>query len=158
MLGEFPESGSIQPLGSHVENLAATLGSLSQSQGLLIHILGGIDERGLDTSILQPVHLVLHQGDQGRYDDGQTVQKSGRNLIADGLASPGRHNTQAVLPIQDGLDQILLTRTKGLISKIPLQRLLCILDVHHGSPVYCPGRSQAVGETIMWSIVTGMHH
>ena len=57
-------------------------------------------DHGPDAPVLQSGHLVRHEGDQGRNDDGQrprlVVARQGRHLVAQRLAAAGRQEPQDV--------------------------------------------------------------
>ena len=42
------------------------------------------------------IHLVLHEGDQRRNDNGRALHHQGRKLIAQRLSTPGRHEHKCV--------------------------------------------------------------
>jgi len=59
-------------------------------------VQAGIEIGGFDAGLEQGVHLVLHQGDQGRDDDGAAGPEQGGNLVAERLAAAGGHQHQGV--------------------------------------------------------------
>ena len=46
----------------------------------------------------EAIHLILHQGDQWRHNDGDTGPVQRRDLVADRLPSPGRHEDKISPP------------------------------------------------------------
>ena len=58
---ESPESFGFQPFGGHIQQLDLSGGGLGQHHALFVRILRGIDVCGVQTSVVQPVHLVAHQ-------------------------------------------------------------------------------------------------
>ena len=56
-----------------------------------------VDEAHRQAQRLELIDLILHQGDQRRDDQGQTVQGDGGQLVAEALTPAGGHDTQAVL-------------------------------------------------------------
>ena len=63
------------------------------------------------------VHLVLHQGDQRRDDDGSALQHDSGQLIAQRFAATGGHDDKGVTSIQHTLDDGLLISLKCLKPK-----------------------------------------
>jgi hypothetical protein len=57
-----------------------------------------VDARGANAQRRQAVHLVLHQGDQRRDDQRDTLAGDRGQLVAETLAPAGRHDAQAVVP------------------------------------------------------------
>ncbi len=64
---KFQKVIAFQPLRGYVDNLVGTLRRKGQRTSNLPLCQGGIDERGVDAYLVQGLHLILHQGDQGRY-------------------------------------------------------------------------------------------
>ena len=76
-------------LGCHVQQVVLSLSHLGITVESLAAVQRGIDECGMDTARTEHIHLVLHQGDQGGYHQGQTMplrislgQGQGRDLVA----------------------------------------------------------------------------
>ena len=66
----------------------------------------------IDVSLTQTCHLILHERDERRDDQGQPGQESRRQLIAERLALPGRHDRHRIAPSQHRANDLLLTRSK----------------------------------------------
>ena len=47
------------------------------------------------------IHLVFHQCNQGGYYNGRTLLDKGRQLVAEGLTTPGGHQDKCVTAGQD---------------------------------------------------------
>ncbi len=54
------------------------------------------------------VHLILHQGDERRYDDGDAVHDERRQLVAERFAAARGHEHESVAPRQQIADHRLL--------------------------------------------------
>ena len=61
---------------------------------------------------------VLHEGNERRNDQGHAGHHQGRQLEADRLPGPGRHDGQAVPSLEEGLDDLVLARPERRIAKI----------------------------------------
>jgi len=65
--------------------------------------------RRRDTHLPESLHLIFHQRDQRRNDNGHPAEQQGRDLIADRLTGSGRHDRQHVPSGQDRIDRLLLS-------------------------------------------------
>ena len=65
----------------------------------------------------QVLHLILHQGNKGRNDQGIALQNQARHLEAEGLAASRRQNGQHVPSCQDGRNDFPLPRTEGSVPE-----------------------------------------
>ena len=123
--GEFQKTVRQQPLRRHVDQLVSAQLGPTQDLPLLGCRQGGIEKGRRDARLLQRRHLVLHQGDQRRYHQGQSLQQQGRDLIAETLPAPGGHDPKDVLPRQNRVDQRLLPVPKERKAEaLPQNRLL----------------------------------
>ena len=60
-----------------------------------------LSARGRDAASLQAIHLVLHQGDERRDDDGRCSPRSGGgSLVAERLAAAGGHDDEGVAALR----------------------------------------------------------
>jgi hypothetical protein len=71
-----------------------------------------VKRRRRDLALLQAGHLILHERDERRNDQGQPGQEGRRQLIAERLALPGRHDRHRIAPSQHGANDLLLARPK----------------------------------------------
>jgi hypothetical protein len=62
-------------------------------------------------------HLVLHQGDERRDDDGRARPQQGRDLVAQRLAAAGGHQHQRVAAGGDPVDDRRLLAAEGGIAE-----------------------------------------
>jgi hypothetical protein len=60
----------------------------------------------------QGIHLVFHQGDEGRYDQRDPGEDQGRKLIAERFSPSGGHNHQGIFSGEDGFEDLFLTGAK----------------------------------------------
>ena len=82
---------------------------------------GAVEEQRRHAQRVELLHLVLHQGDQGRDDDGQAGEDQGRELVAQRLAAPGRHDHQRILPGEDVGDDFALQGPEFIVTKHGLE-------------------------------------
>ncbi len=68
--------------------------------------------RCCDLPLLQPSDLILHQRDERRDDQGQPGQEGRRQLVAERLALPGRHDRHRIAPGQHGPNDLFLAWPK----------------------------------------------
>src|SRR5690625_6273294 len=73
----------------------------------------GIQIGGSYPQGLQGLHLILHQGDQGRDDHSNPRTQQGRNLITQRFSAPRRHQYERTSSLGDVLDDFLLLPLKG---------------------------------------------
>ena len=120
--GEPTESFGFQAFGSHIQQPDLSSGGLGQHHALFVRVLRGIDVRGAQARVVQSVHLVAHQRDQRRDDDGDARQQCGGNLVAHGFAGTGRHDAEHVTPGHDRSDQPLLPGAERIVAEVPFER------------------------------------
>ena len=80
----------------------------------------GIYSRGLYPHFTQVVHLILHKGNQGSNHNAYPFHRHGWYLESNRFASAGRHQAKCIPARSDGMDDILLQRTKRLVSPVLL--------------------------------------
>ncbi len=125
-----------EPLRGDEDELPLLLLDLLQDLALLAGSERAVDLGGVDADLLQLVHLVLHQGDQGRDDDRGAGELGPGELVAQGLAGAGRHDGQGVLAGEDGLDDLLLPLAEGAEPEGPAQAAVesgNLYSLGHGS-------------------------
>ena len=74
--------------------------------------------------MLERIHLILHQRDQRRHHDADTVAQQGRNLVAQRLAAAGRHQHQCIAARHNVLDDGLLRAAKRGVAECVAKDLL----------------------------------
>ena len=77
-------------------------------------VAAGMDALGGEADLAQLRHLVLHEGDERRDDQGGAAAREARELVAERLAGAGRHDEQDVLPRGQGAADVLLVGAEGL--------------------------------------------
>ena len=133
-LQKAPKPRNRQPFRGNVQDLHPSAGGLGLGQLNRRCREGTVDESGADAVGVQRVHLVFHQGNQGRHDQGDARQANGGQLVAQRLATARGHQRQAVAPRQDVLDNLLLQGQETVVPKVFLQRPQWRqLAIHHPS-------------------------
>ena len=84
---------------------------------------GGVEKRGGDAAGLQGVHLVFHQGDEGRDDDGEPVASEGGQLEAERFSAAGREEGEHIFADEIGLDDFALQRPERGVAEGRLEKL-----------------------------------
>ena len=97
-----------EPLGGDVEELHVAVDAVVQRDVDLPRREPRVDGHGRDAPCAQAVHLVLHQGDERRNDDGQSVAGHRWHLVGERLAAAGGHQRQRVAPLHDGENDLPL--------------------------------------------------
>jgi hypothetical protein len=85
-----------QPLGREIEQPHLARRHLAPDGDVLVTPGGGIDGLRRNTCKLQRGHLVLHQRDERRDDDGKPAPRQRRHLVAQRLAGARGHHGQHV--------------------------------------------------------------
>ena len=103
----------LHPFRRQIEQLQPLLLEILNDPMLLRPREAGMKRRCVDPSLLQTGHLILHQRNKGRNDQGQARQDRRRQLITERLALPGRHDRHGIAPSQHGANDLGLARPKG---------------------------------------------
>ena len=77
------------------------------------------------------IHLVLHQGDQWRDDNGCSIHNQGWQLIAQALTTTCRHQHKRVVAVHQVPDNSHLFAFKGIETEIMFQLLRKIYLFRH---------------------------
>ncbi len=104
--------GLREPFGRHIGEPQFAARDFFQDGAVLVKIIGRIEARGGDAVAAKLGHLVAHQGDQRRYDDGKPVAHQRRQLITQRLAAARRHDGEHVAPGEDCFDDLSLAGAK----------------------------------------------
>ena len=113
-----------QRLRSHIEQFGDTRLDIS------LHLVyGRLVQRRVQivgrpfvlTQISNNIYLVLHQGNQGRYDNSRTFHQQRGQLIAQRLTATCRHQHERVVTIQQVTDNLLLVALELVETKVFLQ-------------------------------------
>ena len=70
----------------------------------------------------ESVHLILHQGDQGRDHHRDPLQQQRGQLVAEGFSLPRRHDHDGIVAVQGVANGLFLPRKKGGEAEMLLQR------------------------------------
>ena len=103
----------IQPLRRKKDNLCPPARELIQGVGALGGGHQAVEVDAGDALLLQVAHLVVHEGNQRRNDDGQPAHHHRRKLPAEALARAGGQEAQQIPPIKQGVSRLLLTGAKA---------------------------------------------
>ncbi len=110
--------------GRNVEQLERT-GAKLFVDGLFVFVTQRtVQEGGRNTVALQGLHLVLHQGDQGRDNHSESAHGQCRHLEAEALTATGGHQHHGIVTIDHMLDHFLLERTKGLVAEVAFEKFV----------------------------------
>ena len=115
------EVGRFQLFRCHVKDLDAAPVHVAQALDRFIIRHRAIHVRSQDALLRQRLHLILHEGNQGRDDDGPVRKHHGRYLKTDGFPGARRHDCQNILLLQDRGNDFLLYRPERIVAKILLQ-------------------------------------
>lgn len=77
-----------------------------------------------DPHLVQLFNLILHQGNQGGYDQAHPIPGKGGNLEGNGLTATGGQESEGIIPGCHGFNDILLYRPEFRISPVAGQYLL----------------------------------
>ncbi len=102
-----------EALGHHVHQAVLSAGHVFQPRGLLPHRQRAVDVRNRQAQTAELIHLILHQRDQRRDHQRQSVQHHRRQLVAKALAAAGGHHAKAILAGQQRRDHLALPRPKA---------------------------------------------
>ena len=110
---ELEELLMLHPFRRQIEQLKLFLMEILDHPVFLRACEARVKCRSLNSSLFQAGHLILHQGDQRRNDQGQPWQDGRRQLVTQGFPLSCRHNRHRVAPCQHGSNDLFLTRPKG---------------------------------------------
>ena len=101
-----------QPFGRNIEQPERAVVEALRRPAPFVGVGGGIEARRLDPKLAQLRHLVAHQRDQRRNNQGQAAADDRRQLEAQRLAAACRHHRQHVLAGKCGAEDVLLPGTE----------------------------------------------
>ena len=127
---KLPEAGHTDTLWGHVEQADPAGLGLALGGGGIAAVQAAVDEGGGDAVGPQGVHLVLHQGDEGRDHQGQPARCQRRQLVAQRLAAAGGHYDQAVAAGQGVGDDGFLPGPEGVVAEMPLEEGVEVVGRH----------------------------
>ena len=112
-----------QSLGGDIEQIQLALLKDPPHGGRLRGLQRGVEGGGPHARLAQALHLVLHQGDQGRHHHPHAAAAQGRNLIAKRFATAGGHQHQGRAARHYVLDNLGLGAAEGAVAEHLLQHL-----------------------------------
>ena len=77
---------------SNINNLQTSGAQIPHHLSVFVRAQGGVDRGSGDVALLQGIHLVLHQRDEGRNDNREAGAAQGRELVAEGFAAARGHD------------------------------------------------------------------
>jgi hypothetical protein len=101
-----------EALGRYIQNSLEAGANCLQGFTLFGGVLRAVQQKGWDGQIAQLLHLVRHQGDERRDDDGQPAESYGGELVAEAFARACGHDTDHILTGQYVGDDFALVGTK----------------------------------------------
>ena len=121
--GEAPQESrkarQRDPLGRDVEQLELAPRRRAPDGGGFLGVHRAVQAAGGDAAGAQRVHLVLHQRDQRRNDQRESVAGERRKLVAERLAAAGGQEHDRVAPGERRPDGALLERTERVVAEAP---------------------------------------
>ena len=82
-----------------------------------------VDPLGGETQSPEARRLVLHEGDEGGDDERRPCARDPRELVAERLPGPGRHDEERVFPLRHRTADRLLEGAERVVAEDLLQRL-----------------------------------
>jgi hypothetical protein len=136
--------GAPEAFRGEVEEAKAARRCVAEPAGRLSRGELGVDlgDAG-NTPPPEPVHLVLHQRDERRHDDGESWGEKGRQLVAEGFSAAGGQDPEGVASCEEGFHERPLPRAERGVSEQPLQ---LGIKVHESMIPTFPSVSRAVFE------------
>ena len=107
-----------QAFGGNVKKLDFALTGSVLDQRRFFGIQSAIEQFCRDTVGSQAVDLVFHQGDERRDHQSEPFKAKGWELIAEGLAAPGGHQNQGVVPGKHLGDDLFLEGQESIEPEI----------------------------------------
>ena len=113
----------IQPLRGHVDDAVRPGLRAPDGLGLLAGGQAAVNVRRRHARCLERHDLVLHQRDQRRNHQRDSLQHQRGQLVAHGLARARGHHAQHVVPAEQLIHQLLLPFAKALVAEHALEYL-----------------------------------
>ena len=118
------EDFGTQPFGRNIQEFIFTKDAVFKLGDNLLPAHPGMNGSRLDPDTFQVVHLVFHQGDQWSYNNTNTVHEQSRHLERNRFATTCWHQSQCIVSLIDGLNNLFLKRSEGIVSPVLLQYFL----------------------------------
>ena len=117
------EIGRLQLFRRHVEELDLPPVQIPEALDRLFIGNGAVHKGCRNPLLRQRLHLVLHEGNQGRNDNGAMGKKEGGNLEADGFSGSRRHDSHHIFSLDNGINHFPLPGPESVIAEVPLQHI-----------------------------------
>ena len=114
---EAAEAGEAQPLRGDVDQLVVAPGHQAHAPAHLAAVHGGGEIRRGHAAGAERLHLIVHQRDQGRDDEGRAVEQRGGKLIDEALAAAGGGHEEESAGGEQRVDGLALAGTKGGVAQ-----------------------------------------
>ncbi len=112
-----------QTFRRYVEQPIAAFAQAGRDRVLLVRAQRAVVESRRDTVADEGVDLILHQGDERRYDDAEARADERRRLEAERLAAAGGHHDDRVATFQDGVHGLPLQGPKRGVAPVAFENL-----------------------------------
>ena len=122
-----------QRLGCHIKEFRATLADIflrSINLCLRERRVEIVGDAIVVSQLTYGIHLILHEGNEGRHNDGCAFAYQSWQLIAERFASASRHKDKGILPFEKVTDDGFLVTLEGVETKIMLQ-LFSQVNIFH---------------------------
>ena len=107
-------------LGRHIEYLDGSKDGIFEGGQYAVVGHAAVDGSSTDAPTAQVLHLVLHQGNERRDDNADTLLCQCRHLESDALAATSRHEAQRVVASPYTLDDFTLDAPKVIVAPVLL--------------------------------------
>ena len=147
-LEEFERVAFEETFRRHIDETQFAASDPLEDRPVLRRIVRGVQARRRDAVGAQLRHLVAHQRDQRRHDDGEPVAEERRKLITKRLAAAGRHDGQHIPAVENGRDNLGLARPECRKAKNRLEAVLRGCEIAHVCRYWWhadgPGRDRSI--------------
>ncbi len=120
---QLREPGHAQALRRDEEVVELAVDVQAAHPARLLAAATGVDALRLQAKRAEPGDLVLHEGDERAHDQAGPAARQHRQLVAQRLARPGRHDQQQVLPRGRRPAHLLLVRAKRRVAEHRAQQI-----------------------------------
>ena len=107
-----------KPFGREVQEFGVAMHTVVEGKVYLAVVHARIDGYGFDAPAFEILHLVFHEGDEGRNDKAQTFVGKGGHLEANGFAAAGGQQCKGVVALHNGGDDLLLQWAESAMPPI----------------------------------------
>ena len=129
------KSFRLQPLRGHIDDFIHPRSHIPVNQANLGRGQGAVDIGPSHSHAFQRHHLILHQGNEGGYHQGNALHHKRGNLIAQALSAPCGHDAEHIPPGQLGPNQVFLALPEGFVAKVFTEKFLYFI---HFLPIFFP--------------------